>query len=442
MTKLGEQQLATHVRDELVSFLRNGTINERQVAKTLDITDLEIENLDRLKRIHFCLSDPVVEFVDQLQDRLRRIKTANRRQRVTTRGEVRGRVDWQETTRLRYSESVGDRSRFACETPYTEYDIPENLVLKKLLWTIHTTVNTDLSEIDYEWRTNKWPSERIADFNRLYARNVHLSRIRDGADTDITPRMLTTTRAARQPLYTKSYELYDRYQRLLTNESDSDVEALLRDTLIVPERLPKLFELFCVFQLLRKLDFEGLKLRTIEPGAEMLAQMETGDRRVNVFHDRTGSLSFHVALDDIEEVSGGYFERHRRTIERHKELADAFLDIDSRKSLYSGRPDIVIELYDKTRSTDIPSKVILGEIKYTTNKQTFSKGLKELLEYVEFAQKEGYLRDAGTQIQGLIITDGVETEQKSPLDETVTHLTASDLLDNGTAVDNRWLTTS
>jgi hypothetical protein len=137
MSRLGETELATYVRDELVTFLRDGTINEQRVTETLDITDLQIENIDRLKRIHFCLSDPVVEYVDELQERIRRIKTANQRERVATRGEVRGKIDWEETLKHRYSDSVGDRSHFTCETPYTEYNIGENLVLKKLLWTIH-----------------------------------------------------------------------------------------------------------------------------------------------------------------------------------------------------------------------------------------------------------------------------------------------------------------
>lgn len=429
MARLGEQEMARRVRNELLTYLRSGTINEGRIAETLDISGLQIENLDRLKRIHFCLSDPVVTFVDQLDDELRRIKTANQRERVVSRGEIRGQVDWEETTQLRYSASGGDRTHFACETPYTEYDISENLVLKKLLWLIHTTVESDLSEIDYGWRTSRWSEDRISDYIRLYGRNVHLDRIRDGADITVTPRMLSKTRSARQSLYRDAYELYDRYERLLANADDTDVRELLQDTLVVPERIPKLFELFCVFQLLRQLDLEGLQLQVIEPNSRYLARLETDSRDVRFYHDRIGSLSFYVALDDIGTVSEDYFQRYLHAIEHHDELLASFLDIEVQESMYSGRPDLVIESYDTTNGRRNLTDVVLGEIKYTTSGQTFSTGLKQLLEYMEFAQTNGeYLSDQDVGIHGLLMTDAVDAVSKRTAG-SVTHLTADELSD-------------
>jgi len=445
MSRLGETELATYVRDELVTFLRNGTINEQRVTEALDITDLQIENIDRLKRIHFCLSDPVVEYIDKLQERLRRIKTANQRQRIATRGEVRGKIDWEETLKHRYSDSIGDRSHFTCETPYTEYNIAENLVLKKLLWTIYTTAESDLSAIDYEWRTEQWTEERISEFQRIYKRNVHLNRIADGEDITVTPRMLNDTRSARQTLYTRAYELYDRYQRLLSNEPDEDVKELLKDTLIIPERLPRLFELFCVFRLLQVLNVEGLRFQMIEPGADQLATLETETHRVNVYHDRGGNLSFYVPLERIGEVEEEYFKRYRNTLKRHKRLVDEFLNIESRPSLYSGRPDLVVEIYEKTEGSEKLSDVVLGEVKYTDSQRTFSTGLKELIEYIEFAQSSSssgeedatYLDEQGTEIRGVIITDGVETETHVSPRDRITHLTSEDIVEDETVI--QWI---
>jgi|APHM01.1.fsa_nt_gi hypothetical protein len=447
MSRIGEAKLATRVRDELVTFLRNGTINEQRVAQALDITDLQIENIDRLKRIHFCLSEPVIEYVDQLQNRLRRIKTANQRERVATRGEVRGKIDWEETLKHRYSDSIGDRSRFTCETPYTEHNIAENLVLKKLLWVIHHTVESDLSDIDYAWRKrgNKWSDERISAFERLYGRNVHVNRIADGEDITVTPRMLNDTRSARQSLYTEAYTLYDRYQRFLSNEPDDDISELLQETLIIPERLPRLFELFCVFQLLDMLNLEGLQYQVIEPGADQLATMETSTHQVDVYHDRGGALTFYVPLRCIEEVEEEYFRRYRSTLKRHKQLVDEFLDINSRQSMYSGRPDLVIEVYEKTETSRQLRDVVLGEIKYTDSRRTFSSGLKELLEYIEFAQYKSssgdrditYLDEQGIDVWGLIITDGVDTEKQTQSGKRIAHLTSEDLASSA-EFENAW----
>jgi hypothetical protein len=437
MTKLGRAALTEAVQEELVTYLRNGTVNERSVTRALDISGLGIENLDRLKRIHFCLSDEVVAFVGDLQARLRRVKTANQREREVTRGEVRGSIDWQATTRLRYSESAGDRTRFACKTPYTEYDIAENLVLKKLLWTIHSTVQDDLSKIEYEWRTDAWPADRIAMFDRIYARNVHLNRIRDGQDIDVDRRMLNTARRARQSLYTEAYRLYDRYRRLLAGAyDDEDISALLADTLVVPERLPRLFELFCIFRLLRGASAEGFRLNPIESGSNPLATLEDAQHTVDVYHDRSGELSFHVSLSELDGVEEDYAERIRHIQDRHGELVEAFLGNETRPSLFSGRPDIVFEVYESPRRETLVA-VVLGEIKYSDSARTFTSGLEELLEYIEFAQRDGYLTDEGVDIRGLLITDGVEPNAVSPLDGRITHLSAADLTADGFATD--WL---
>lgn len=438
MSKLGQATLTDGVIEELITYLRDGTINERAVTRALAISDFTIEDFGRLKRIHFCLSDAVVQYVENLQERLRRVKTANRRERQQTRGAIRGAVDWQATTRLRYAEGGGDRTKFSCKTPYTEYDIDENLVVKKLLWVIHSTVQDEFANIDYEWRTDAWPSDRITMFDRIYARNVHLNRIQDGESITVTPRMLNTARSARYALYTTAYTLYDRYRRLMDgNYNDDDIVKLLSDTLIIPERLPRLFELFCVFRLLRALERTDLRLQPVERGSSQIARLESDQRVVDVYHDASGGLSFHVPFSEIEAVDVDYFQRYRNAIERHQELIGAFLGRESHPSLYSGRPDLLIEVYDSPER-ETPTDVCIGEIKYSDNLQTFSRGLKELIEYMEFAQKDGYLSDAGVSMQGLLITDGASTETASPLDEPVTHLTAAELA-NKTGLDERAL---
>ncbi|PAU85157.1 hypothetical protein CK500_00340 [Halorubrum salipaludis] len=434
MNKLGRQALVDGVQQELVTYLRNGTVNDRAVARWLDITDLNIENLDRLKRIHFCLSDDVVEFAAQLQERLRRVKTANQREREITRGEVRGAVDWPATTRLRYADQSGDRTKFACKTPYTEYNIDQNLVLKKLLWTIHSTVDEDIAAIEYDWRTDAWSDEQIAAFDRTYGRNVHLSRIRNGADIRVTPRMLNTARRSRQALYTDAFTLYDRYQRLLTGAyEDPDISELLSDTLVVPERLPRLFELFCVFRLLRGLRSQAFQLQPIETGSSQLAVLQDENHTVNVYHDRSGSLSFHVPLSELDGIEADYAKRVRNAQNQHQQLTKAFLDNSTEPSLFHGRPDLVIEVYDG-EAKGTPGAIVLGEIKYSDRQQTFTRGLEELLKYMEFVQKAdcGYLSERDTEMLGLLITDAVEVNDASPAGGQVTHISAQDLLTGNT----------
>lgn len=428
MSKLSVDRLVEEVQAELVTFLQSGTIAEEDVVSTLDFTDLEIDDFARLKRIHFCLSDPVVDFVEKLPERVRAIKTANRRKRVHTRGEVRGRVDWNRTTKLRHTDNYGDRTMFACESPYVEYDIPENLVLKRLLWIVRHTVERELSSFDYGWRRDAWSDEQIRTFTRLCSRNVHLDRIRNGADIEPTDRDLTAARTAREPLYTEAYDLYDSYRQLQSNRYDDPAaQALLRETLVVPERVPRLFELFCVFKLIRALSelYPRLSLQVIEPGASEIAILESDTYRIDVYHDQQGSLQFHEPLEDVEAETP-YFRRYQDVLETHVELMDAFLGRSAATALYSGRPDVVVEVYRKESGTSLPRGVLLGEIKYTESEGTFARGLRELLEYARFARiGDTYLDEArDVTVGGLLITDSVET---APVDGAIRHLTADQL---------------
>ena len=428
MSKLSREALTEAVQSELVTFLQSGTINDQRVAAALDFTELQIDDFDRLKRIHFCLSEPVLKFVSDLPKRIRRIKTVNQRQQMKGRGEVRGKIHWNQTIKQRYAENYKDRSVFVFDNSYTEYDIPENLVLKKLLWVIYETVTTDLVEIDYPWRTDRWTEDQVKELRRIYSRNVHLTRIQNGDQIELTARDLTAARTARYELYNDAYERYDQYQRLMENQFDTDILELFSETLVVPERIPRLFELFCVFKLIRELDrqFPGVTLQPIEPGASEIARLEDDRYRIEVYHDQQGDLQFYEPIEDIEPTSP-FFRRHLEVLESHNKHLQAFTGSGSNEALYQGRPDIVALLYDKERNPKLPRNVLLGEIKYTDQEQTFSRGLKELIEYMTYARiGQGYLNeDPYLSVEGLLITDGVET---APSADSIQHRTAKELL--------------
>ena len=83
-----------------------------------------------------------------------------------------------------------DQSRYVCDTLYTEYDIPENPVLKRLLWQIHRTVTQELRDIDYGWRREYWSDEQIerisipVDFHIVGITNKLAERDFDQYDED------------------------------------------------------------------------------------------------------------------------------------------------------------------------------------------------------------------------------------------------------------------
>jgi hypothetical protein len=165
----------------------------------------------------------------------------------------------------------------------------------------------------------------------------------------------------------------------------------------------------------------------IEPGSSAIARLENESHRIEVYHDQQGNLRFHEGLEGIEAETP-FFKRYQDVLETHVDLMRAFLNRGAGMTLYSGRPDIVVEVYEKRADTKLPTSVLLGEIKYTESEQTFASGLKELLEYTRFARiGDVYLQETPeVDVGGLLITDGVKTDE---VDGTVRHVRAGQLME-------------
>ncbi len=88
----------------------------------------------------------VIDFVQELPERVRRIKTTVTKSTRKLEGEVRGRIDWQETIKERYKTNPKNQTLFACSQTKKNYNIQENLVLKQLLSVIHKTIFEDLNQ--------------------------------------------------------------------------------------------------------------------------------------------------------------------------------------------------------------------------------------------------------------------------------------------------------
>ena len=421
-------ELVNATTEELSTYLRSGTLNTHELSQSLDYEGLDIDEWDRIKRIHFCLASVVHDFVTALPDRVRRIKTEHQREDIHTQGEVRGSINWSATLRTRSETGYADRSRYVCNTPYTEYDIPENRVLKRLLWEIHRTATNDLEAVEYDWRREYWTDDQLAQFDRLYNQNVHLNRISDGQTISVSMQDMNTARRSRLELYTAAYDLYDTYQRLQADTFDPDVTDLLAETLIIPSATPTLFELFCCFRIIRILNHNtpGFSLQPIDGQSDALAYLESDDRRIEIYHDSIGNLRFHEPLDTTIRPTHPQFARYADALSDYSTTLETLTGDPHDPVLYSGRPDIIIEIYDTTSADDLLS-VLLGEVKYSNATQTLKQGLEELLTYRRFATHDDeYLIDnSDITVTSLLLTNGVTTSGSS---DTVTHLNGADLL--------------
>ncbi|WP_435317942.1 hypothetical protein [Haloarchaeobius sp. TZWSO28] len=441
MSKTPAHELRELVAEELITYLGEGVLNRDQYAESLDYSGIEIEDFDQLKKLHFVLHGDVVEYIDRLPDRLRRIKTITRQQTETVRGEVRGTVNWQQTTRERGSLGYNDPTLFVVSNPEVEYDIPENRVLKKLLSVIAEPLTEDVESVDRDWR-EQWDDQDIVSLQQTLAHNIYLDSLPAPDEIRVSDRDLETARRSRHRLYSRSYELYQLYEDLMNNRFEKEsVRNLLNETLVTPTEDYTLFELFCVFGVMRRLRsrYPGIQLKRIDSSTEMLAELEGPEQRLEVYYDQNGPLKFFELYPSSDELAGKdvpeMIRRHATALEAHGDALEEFLSRGSQHSFYSGRPDFLVLRYTRDdpdsrfRSENL-AEAIIGEVKYTRNKSTFSEGLRELMEYIHFARTaEDYLfgtESGSIDVNGVLCTDGVATNTDSA--GIVDHATTLDLL--------------
>ncbi len=428
MSKTPQGELVKSVASEMAGFLKNGEINPDFVESNLEFKGIDrIQDLETILRIHFVLSDEVVDFLEELPKRVRRIKTESEKEQIRRKGEIRGRVNWSRT--VVEQKRSNDRSIFYSENPSKNYNVSENLVLKKLLSKIYVVLDNDLEkplEMDYNWLKRLEEEKELINYlKNIYRRNVHVERIKDPESYILSERDISVAENSRKQLYKEAAALWNKYRRLMDGKmEDEEMEELLNETLILPGDAPTMFELYAVFKYLLMLK-EDFEIRKIEGGESQIAVFEGDEKKVLVYHDSTGDMSFFEGLDEFEktfereEIESKYLKRFGESTLKHAELVKDLLGKDS-NSLYSGRPDILVEYYEDYENDDL-EKLAIGEVKYSAGEQTFSKGLKELIQYLYFAcEDEGYIVDLDEEesdVEGLLFIDEKEFLRDDKLDE-------------------------
>jgi len=219
------------------------------------------------------------------------------------------------------------------------------------------------------------------------------------------------------------------------------VRELLSETLVVPDQDHKLFELFCVFGILKKLRslYSGLQMQQIDSNSSVLAAFDGPEQYVEVYYDQNGPLRFFEEYPSAENLDDpaipDMLYRHRVALDSYENSLNSFLEKGTQHSFFNGRPDLLILRYQKSEGDSNGNKnlseVLISEIKYTQSTATFSQGLRQLFEYMYFVQSsEGYVFNIGEdnpRVTGVLCTDGVDTETSST--DEITHLTTQSLLD-------------
>ncbi len=451
MAKTSEEALLGEIADDFQTYLRKGVRFDRVIGSAY--ADLDIDDIETLLRIHFVLTDAeddssevgVLDFMRQLEDRIRQMKTTTAPESFQYRGEIRGQIDWQGTVKTRARAGRLDEPMFVCTQPEEHYNIDENLVLKQLLTIIHEIVTDDLAyAVDnpegYDW-LNEWVMphtsgsgrgvESAAEMlDRIYEQNIYLQRI-NATEADITDRTIESVKRSRSQFYQDAAILLDRYRQLINHELDStEARDILNHTLIAPANTDTLFELYWVFRVLDA--FENVKYRVLTDSRDRpstIATWEQDGSRFVLSHDATGEgLSFSESIGSEDIEPDGYLYRMNEVFSRWQTISEDLLGRGGSGSLWGGRPDIVLERYREAEAggTEL-EQVFLGEVKYTQNTDYVATGLRELLEYMAFVKRSAtdeYVESAdnlleSVDVKGLLFVDELSRETPANRDEDV-----------------------
>ncbi len=436
---MNRDELLEQVTEDILAHVMNGSFPERELAQSIKPEQLDerFEEYELLLDLHFVLKSDVVDFVRDLSVHLRSLRTETRTTSRTRRGAVDGRIDWNETIKKRYSEHPRDRSIFVCDDRTVEYDIPENIVLKRLISVIHTAIREAEEYLrgHYDWVRETWTGNEdlIDELQRIVERNVHVRRIRDPDTYEPTERMLTTAASSRHAVYREAASLLRTRERLFDGDADA-IRTLLEETAIAPDDQDSLFELFVLFRFvatLERMREMQPQYKTIATGRQEVARFED-EKEIVLYHDtsaRDRDLSF-VAVPDEDA------DYHSRTDKVQLEAQEIAGDYFGREfTNHTGRPDVIV--LEVVSEADTQREYLITEVKNSTNVDTIRRGIKETLEYLAFLRvNEEYVFGPdeddyfGSGWNGLLVTQDLEDETASLEEQTdnpVTILQASEL---------------
>ena len=445
MTKTPKEEVLEAVSDRFHTYLRRGVRCEKVIGSAHP--ELEINDIDTLLKVHFVLTEAendsqsvgVIDFVRELENRIRMMKTSTSSKSIERRGEVRGHIDWQKTTKARARAGNLEEPVFVSNQPEEYYNIDENLILKRLLSVINDIVQTDLDHAlsnpsRYEW-LEAWtdpPAEGASDalestvdmFKRVFNRNIYLQRI--DSPSELTDRTIESVKRSRSVFYQHAAILLDRYRQLMRHNLDSEIaRKILNHTLIAPDKTEVLFELYWLFQILDA--YENVRYNVVRDTREnpsLIASWEQDGMKYQISHDSTGeSLLFDESPDTESIESDGYLYRMNEVLSTWQRLTSELFNRKGQNSLWGGRPDIVLERFKESEDSEwILDQVFVGEVKYTNDPGYVTTGLRELLEYMAFVRQrsanKGYIEAPENVldtelVKGFLFVDELDTETLS-----------------------------
>lgn len=404
--KIIKQKMINEVRYDLIYYFRNGYINPKFF---FEFEDVKFGSLKEILSIHFIISQNVFNYITTLNSSIHQLRHSTEPKIEIFRGEIRGRIKWNETIQERYKTGNVSKITFACANSSKLYNTKENIVLKKSLEILNKIIFEDVGMErfqKYEWFKN---GKNIMDtVETLLNRNIYIKRI-DTSKIKISDKMLNDVLKSRKKIY-RDAALIIKFYNLVMSENIDIINTLLQTTFIEMQDIDEVFELYSIIKYIRS-KFMNIRFNIIDGSEDYLAEaiLENGNK-VLIYHNRSAPkyLNFQVRLIDI--IGSHKYLQQLRNITK---LTNDFKLLQGSKSndiIWSGRPDLIILEFEE----EILSNITIGEIKYTRDIEYAYTGFNELAEYMEFMEvKDLDLECELPSVKGLLFVEEVNFREYS-----------------------------
>ena len=287
------------ILEEIKEFLHlyffKGDISNNPNKQIEDLFDLSKDDLDTLKAIHFLLSDEVKNLVEILPILMRNLSHSTRKETEEFKGQIKGRVDWNQTLKERMSYGFNDKRLFICQPPSKYYDLEENQLLKFLLNRIISLKKNvidfiDLSIFDIEKIDSKDWQEKVSNIYQMAKKTLKKVYFNDITSIKtVKSKHLRKAYKNRNQLYHRVAKAYILYEDLFIAEDEKVLRDLVENRLIKAADSDKLYEIYVFFNLIKSLP-ESKDLRLLYSGNDYAVKSQIGDVNITIYYQKTPSL--------------------------------------------------------------------------------------------------------------------------------------------------------
>lgn len=379
-------------RDEVIGYIKPilHRLLFREALPNLEVplknlTGLTDDELNHLKIVHFLLSKEVNELIEELPKLLRNLSHSTNKELVESRGIIRGRIDWNRTFKERYSQGFNDPSLFMCQPPTKMYDLPENQLLKFILWKIRNlreNIKLEITEelIDAEEWEN-WQDKIVTRYLKIkkISKNIYFQQI--NLPLSIKPKTVQKAYRHRNQSYDKVAECYELYEKLFITNDQDVLKELIENQTLEPLNDDKVFEIYVLIKLLDILDKSNgnLKLGLLKPDLDYTAEYISKNINICIFYQKTPS--------DLKDTS------------KYKSIFNLY-DLQVRVR----SPDIVLKV--RTHNKEYYQII---EVKRTKSSEYIANSVYKVLGYINDFEKSLELTPNPKGV--LVVWDGIKINE-------------------------------